>query len=233
MPIPVICPGCRAAFQVSDKFAGKKGPCPKCKTIITIPEAGPEIVIHAPKPEGPTDSTGRPVFMPILRQETVYSQTAIFAVVAAIVTVLLVSVVVGLATRSQGGPPPLMLALGAMVLAPPLSLAGYAMLRDQEAVPYHGRSLYLRLAVTSVVYAVLWAVYWKIGEMWVTHPPPYELYSLLFIVPVMLGIGGLAAYSSFDLEFGPAVLHYGFYLAVTVILSLLAGVNWLPPSYGA
>jgi hypothetical protein len=227
MPIPVICSGCKAAFQVSDKFAGKKGPCPKCKTIITIPEATPDIVIHAPRPEGPTDSTGRPVFEPILRQETVLSQTAIFALVAAVVTVLLVSVVVGLATNRN--PPTFMLILGAVVLAPPLSMAGYAMLRDQEAIPYRGPTLWLRIAITSLVYVVLWAIYRWIGEMWVTHPPPYELYSLLFITPIMVGIGGLAAYATFDLEFGQALLHYGFYLAVTVILSMLAGVNWLPP----
>jgi hypothetical protein len=229
MPIAVLCPGCKAQFQVSDKFAGKKGPCPKCKTIITIPELTPEIIIHAPKPEGPTDSTGRPVFMPILREETVLSQTAMFAIAAAVVTVLLASVIIGLATRAKGGPPLILLAIGAIALAPPLGLAGYAMLRDQEAPPYRGTTLYIRIAVTSIVYVALWAVYRWIGAMWVTHPPPYELYALLYIVPVMLGIGGLAAYAAFDFEFGPAALHYGVYLALTVILSLLAGVNWLPP----
>lgn len=229
MPIPVICPGCKAQFQVSDKFAGKKGPCPKCKTVITIPELAPEIKIHAPPTEGPKDSTGRPVFMPILREETKYSQTFIFAVVAAVVTVVLVSVIVGLATKSRGGAPGFMLALGAVVLAPPLALAGYAMLRDQEATPYRGRTLYVRVATASAVYATLWAGYYWIGGYWVGDPPPFPLYSLLYIVPVMVGIGGLAAYVAFDLEFGQAVMHYGLYLAATVILSMLAGVNWLPP----
>ena len=37
MPISVVCPGCKARFNVSDKFAGKKGPCPKCKTVLTVP----------------------------------------------------------------------------------------------------------------------------------------------------------------------------------------------------
>jgi hypothetical protein len=225
MPIPVICPGCKAAFQVSDKFAGKKGPCPKCKTVITIPEASPEIVIHAPKPEGPTDSTGRPVFLPILRQETVLSQTAIFALVAAVVTVLLVAVVVGLATNRH--PPTFLLVLGAVGLAPPLSLAGYAMLRDQESPPYRGTTLWLRIGVTSLVYVVLWALYPWIPAMYFGEPP-YAPFALLVIVPIMLGIGGLAAYASLDFEFGPAVLHYGFYLAMTVILSMLAGVGWIP-----
>lgn len=37
MPIAVSCPSCKTKFTVSDKFAGKQGPCPKCKAPITIP----------------------------------------------------------------------------------------------------------------------------------------------------------------------------------------------------
>ena len=228
MPIPVICPGCKAAFQVSDKFAGKKGPCPKCKTVIAIPEASPEIVIHAPTTEGPKDSAGRPVFMPILREETRLSQTAIIAIVAAVVTVLLAAVIVGLAVKGQG-PPIFLLVLGAALLAPPLGMAGYAMLRDQESTPYRGRTLYLRIAITSAVYAILWGVYWWLPSMYAGHALPYELYVLLFFAPIMVGIGALAAYASLDFEFGAAAMHYGLYLAATILLSMLAGVNWLPP----
>mgnify|MGYP000896189276 CR=1 FL=1 len=39
MAILVVCSGCRARFQVSDQFAGKSGPCPKCKAVIKIPTA--------------------------------------------------------------------------------------------------------------------------------------------------------------------------------------------------
>ena len=49
MPINVTCPGCLKRFSVADKFAGKKGPCPKCKKIITIPKKEDEVVIHAPE----------------------------------------------------------------------------------------------------------------------------------------------------------------------------------------
>jgi len=223
MAIAVLCPGCKAQFQVSDKFAGKQGPCPKCKTIITIPEATPEIKIHAPTTEGPKDSTGRPVFTPILREETKYSQTFLFGVGAAVITVLLISVIVGLATKKSGGAPTYMLALGAVLLAPPLAMAGYAVLRDQEAIPYRGSTLYLRIGITSLVYMVLWGAFaLYFGK------PPFPLYTLLFVVPIMVGIGGLAAYASLDLEFGQALMHYGFYLAISVILSYLAGFNWVP-----
>ena len=44
MSIHVICPGCMTQFEVSDRFAGKKGPCPKCGHIIEIPKANVTIV---------------------------------------------------------------------------------------------------------------------------------------------------------------------------------------------
>ena len=68
MPIPVVCPGCKASFNVSDKFAGKQGPCPKCKTVISIPKPDPakkpveEVKIGEPEPPaGGKSKTGRPV----------------------------------------------------------------------------------------------------------------------------------------------------------------------------
>ena len=48
MAILVVCPGCKKSFNVDDKFAGKTGPCPNCKTKITIPEKKAEVKIHAP-----------------------------------------------------------------------------------------------------------------------------------------------------------------------------------------
>ena len=69
MPIPVTCPGCLARFTVSDKYAGKQGPCPKCKQTITVPDKSQEVVIHAPENYGPKDAGGRPVLKPIKRVE--------------------------------------------------------------------------------------------------------------------------------------------------------------------
>lgn len=60
MAILVTCPSCKRNFQVSDQFAGKQGPCPKCKTVIRIPKAN-AVAADAPKappatPPGKTDS---------------------------------------------------------------------------------------------------------------------------------------------------------------------------------
>jgi hypothetical protein len=50
MPIHVVCPICKAEFNVSDKFAGRQGPCPKCKSPIKIP--------GTPVPAAPVASAG-------------------------------------------------------------------------------------------------------------------------------------------------------------------------------
>ena len=47
MAIQVTCSGCHARFKVSDKYAGRKGPCPKCKAEITVPDADEEVVIKS------------------------------------------------------------------------------------------------------------------------------------------------------------------------------------------
>src|SRR6476620_5372965 len=91
MAIDVTCPGCKTRFQVSDKFAGKKGPCPKCKTVITIPKKEDEIVIHAPEQSGPTDSKGVAVLKPLTRVETTLSPVTIGAIAGAVITTLLIA----------------------------------------------------------------------------------------------------------------------------------------------
>ena len=92
MPIEVLCPGCKSRFKVSEKFAGKKGPCPKCKTVITIPEVTEEVVVHAPQEFGPKNATGVGVLKPITRKETKMSPLVIVGIVSGIITVLVVAV---------------------------------------------------------------------------------------------------------------------------------------------
>ena len=46
MAIRVICPGCITSFEVDDRFAGQKGPCPKCGHTIEIPKE--KLIVHEP-----------------------------------------------------------------------------------------------------------------------------------------------------------------------------------------
>jgi|GEM_PF-1680061 len=48
MTTRVTCPGCKSTFNVADHLAGRRGGCPKCERMLTIPEASSD-------PTGPDD----------------------------------------------------------------------------------------------------------------------------------------------------------------------------------
>lgn len=115
MPINIVCPGCKKRFSVSEQFAGKKGPCPQCKTVIEIPAVEEQVVIHAPESAGPKDSKGRAVINPIRRKETTVSTKG--AIGIGLFIVLVFGVAFGL--RVYDGDVPLFIkVLGAISLAP-------------------------------------------------------------------------------------------------------------------
>lgn len=221
MPISVVCPGCQKRFNVSDKFAGKKGPCPKCKAIIKIPEKTEEVVIHAPDNFGPKDATGRAVLKPIPRTEVRFSPVLAGTVMVASLAVLITA---WLLRSPQGDVSWLVLTLGAVVLAPPLVWAGYTFLRDDELEPHRGRGLLLRAVICGGAYAVVWGLV-AVLTQYVFQGDPLELIHFVFIVPIMIGLGGFAAWASLDLDFGTGTLHYGLYLVVTVALRLILGLS--------
>ena len=69
MAIQVLCGSCKATFTVSDQFAGRTGPCPKCKKPIMIPSAPVKaVVIHEPEaPSTTSTATGRAPTAPLKR----------------------------------------------------------------------------------------------------------------------------------------------------------------------
>ncbi len=230
MPIHVICPGCHSRFQVSDKFAGKSGPCPKCKAVMKIPDKSEEVVIHAPEDEGPKDAKGRSVLKPIEREETKISTPMIVAIAAVAIVVPLAAFLLGrtFPRDADGRVIPetgvfVVLGAGAVIVALPLVLAGYSVLRDDELEPYRGRALWLRSSICAVVYAGLWGLYLYLGSMNL-YSHPMEIYQVLYVLPLLIIPGTLAALATLDLEPTNAAFHYCFYLLVTVGLRLLIGL---------
>ena len=104
MAIDVTCASCKTRFQVSDKFAGKQGPCPKCKTIITVPAKKDEVVIHVPE-SGPKDSKGQLVLKPISRKETRLTPVNIGVIAGSVVLLLIVSLVLRITYYKELHPP--------------------------------------------------------------------------------------------------------------------------------
>lgn len=227
MPIHVICPGCHSRFQVSDKFAGKTGPCPKCKTSLKIPDKSEEVVIHAPDVDGPKDSTGQSVLKPIARKETKISTPLIVGIASAAVAVPLIAFILGRSFLKDDDGNVIasmaILATGAILLAPPLVVAGYSFLRDDELEPYRGRALWIRGLICSAVYAGTWGLYWYLGWMNL-YSEPMELFQVLYVLPLLVIPGALASLATLDLEPTSAAFHYCFYLLVTVGLRLIMGL---------
>jgi len=246
MSIDVTCAGCKTRFQVSDKFAGKQGPCPKCKAVIQVPEKAAEVVVHAPEASGPKDSKGRAVLKPLKRQDARFTPLRIGILVGSIVLVLGGAAAlrvmyppkpVEVRAAQAGRPaivrplrdvPVLWLAIGAVVLAPALCWSGYSFLRDDELEPLKGKELWVRVAICSAVYAALWAVYYglkisplidlKLGQT----PEPMTM--VLAVLPMVV-VGGGVGFGSLNLSLSTGTIHYGFYLVVTVLLRLVIGLG--------
>lgn len=218
MTIQVVCPGCKKRFSVDDKFAGKQGPCPKCKTVIKIPEKTDDVVVHEPESFGPKGKKGRAVLKPIERTETKFSPVIAGVAAGASLLVLLIAVLF----RDQA--PTGLLVLGAILLAPPLVWAGYAFLRDDEFEPFVGRELWIRVGACSLVYALLWGLVPLIAGYGL-QLDQLELIHMAFLAPVLIGLGAFTAYASLDFDFGMGAMHYGLYLSVTVLLRLVLGLT--------
>jgi len=130
MPIPVTCPKCHTRFKVSEKFAGQKGPCPKCKEVILVPKLEDEVVISAPV-AGPKDGKGRQILKPIKRKE--------FYV------------------EDKMQMPMWMMVIPMAIVAPLVAYGAYNILKDQEIESFVGQELWLRVLICGAIYALLWA----------------------------------------------------------------------------
>lgn len=220
MAIHVVCPGCYARFKVSDKFAGMTGACPKCKKTITVPSADDEVKVHAPEDfGGARGASGKLVLKPIARLETRLSPVAIAGILASIVGVAAIAWGGGELLQTQW----VVRAVGLLVITPPLVMAGYTFLRDQETEPYRGRAFYIRTGICALSYAVMWAVFGYSAEYVVGA----EAWNWLLFAPPFVITGALIALACFDLDFGSGCFHYAFYVLVIILLRWIAGMGWI------
>ena len=233
MPIKVTCTACQSNFRVSDKFAGRQGPCPKCKAVIQIPtveEAAAaeqaEVVIHAPEEYGGAaakDSKGRPVAKPIAREDTEFKLLPALAVFGAVLAVMGISWFLG---RSMQGAPVLKMFISLLILgiSGPLSVGGYWFLRNSELEPYSGTSLFIRAGIAAGIYCLLWIVLWQVN---LQFPDLLEYgWNWMFVAPPLLAVGTVAATLSLDLEGLEGFLHCSLFVLVSVGMRWMAG---MPP----
>jgi len=221
MAIQVLCAGCGSRFSVSDQFAGKTGPCPKCKKPITIPERAVQAVtIHEPERVAAAGPTGHSSTIPFRRIEKPIPAITWAAIGGGFLLTLLAAWLTGFLFR-PGTPPDRLLLAAAFALAVPCVLLGYAAVRERELEPYRGRSLWVRSLICAVVYAGLWGVKGVLPA-----EATAEMWQWIYLGPLFVVPGALAALATLDLDWGVAVGHFSFYVLFTSFLRWLAG---LPP----
>jgi len=231
MPILVKCTECNTGFKVNEKFAGKQGPCPKCKAVIRVPsleEAQPveEVTVHAPEEfaGGGKDKKGRLIVKPNSREDAKFNTMYALMIAGGVLGVLIAAFVVGRMFAAQTNL--LKMAVGVMILAVsgPVSLAGYWILRNDEREPFEGTELYIRSGITAGVYCLLWPILGYVT--WMIPGVLDKGWNWLFVGPPFVVVGGLTAYLAFDLEGTESTFHFAFFLVVSVALRWLAG---MPP----
>jgi cation transport ATPase len=228
MPINVTCPGCMKRFSVAEKFAGQTGPCPNCKKKITIPKLEDQVIIHSAEHSeaGAVGAGGRHVLKTYKRKDTKFQPLLFTAVASFVLVALLIALVL------RGGQHETWInAVAAVLLGPPLAWAGYTFLRDAELEAYHGVSLAIRAAACGLVFALLWGIFWFLGERFfgaVAFSKGLEIWQMVVLIVPVFAAGTLAAYASFDLDPGSAFFNCAMYFAVTVMLRLVAGMPAIP-----
>lgn len=225
MPIRVTCSSCHARFNVSDKFAGKEGPCPKCKTSIKIPDKSEEVVIAVPD-DAPKDSSGRSILKPIGRKETNLSSVQITLIAVSVIGFMLAALM--LRTMYDGDTahiPDWVVYLAAIAIAPPIVFVGYTFLRDQDLGSFNGRELWMRILICSAIYALLW---FAMPLGYIAFNDKYDLGSWMTALIPMLAIGGATGMYCLDLDYIIGLVHYGLYLGICLVGRWLAGLGALP-----
>ncbi|MDM4014130.1 hypothetical protein [Roseiconus lacunae] len=225
MPIQVTCRHCLKRFQVSDKFAGKTGPCPSCKKPIEIPSLDEQVVIHAPKDDSPKDSKGQSVLKPIERKETDVTRTGLLITIGAIVIVFALAFVFRF-THPDGVPLAAKL-IGLLLLAPPLIWAGYSFLYDQEREPYVGPELRNRVLICSAIFPLVWCVYAFVPsyvlELDQTNQMSWAVFGVTLCI--MIALGAIASAATFEIEYFSGIIHAGMYFISIVLLAFASGVT--------
>lgn len=218
MPIPVICAGCKTRFTVSEQFAGRTGPCPKCKAPITVPKAAASVTIHEPEAPAATGASGRAPTAPIVSTEKPVDQSAFIVVGCGAVAAMAAAFLCRLAW-GPGDVPAGMLAIGAIGPALPAAWVGYRLVRDRELEPYRGRSLILRCAICGGVYAALWGMH-ALLPLEIRSDP----WQWIYLGPAFGFAGALAALAALDLDWGSAAVHYALYVMFTAALRSITGL---------
>jgi len=225
MAIDVTCPGCFKRFQVSDRYAGMKGPCPSCNTVINIPKD--KLKIAEPdefQVDGKTIK-GRAVLKPLDRKVAVIGGQEWGIMALCVVGAFGLALLVGRFSTDIGiwGVRTIAL-LGTAGVAFGTTIFGYILLRSGDELEYHeGPDLHQRAGFCAGAYTLLWILF-EILVYYVGAQGTIVLW--IYLVP-FIALGIIAAAALFDLDFSMATAHYFIFFFAIVFLRWAIAYGWL------
>lgn len=256
MPIQVSCPSCKTSFKVSDQFAGKQGPCPKCKAVIRIPKAdapaaaAPKAPSGAPpgktaaKNDGKTDPK-----KPAIKTEDIVIHAPEIEGPKTSTGKAVVKPILRKETKVETVP--VIVITGATLLA----FAAAWLLRKPLGEQIGLRALGLLFISPALTMGGYWflrddelepyrgrslwlragicaAVYMALwgGYLLLPADAAEAAWSWIYLAPPFFLIGAGVAYATLDLEVENAFFHYCFYVLVTLSLGYAAHLHmpWQP-----
>ncbi|HBT76776.1 MAG TPA: hypothetical protein DEB39_07585 [Planctomycetaceae bacterium] len=224
MAINVVCPGCLKRFQVSERFAGLKGPCPNCNTIIDIPKE--QVKVHAPEDEAAAGKAvkGGATVRPLERIGRDFDIRRFYYAAGGTVLLLFLTAILGhiglpVVVRNVLG------ALGLLAIGVPIAMYGYWTIRDREDLfLWSGRELYQRCAFCGGGYALLWIAMEIVSSYTGASSDP--IYLWLFVL-LFAGLSLILPHVVFDFDFTRGLAHYLTFFLATILLRALLGLGWL------
>lgn len=221
MAINVICPGCMTRFQVDDRFAGKKGPCPKCGHIIEIPKE--KLIIHAPEDitSGGKTVPGGSTLRPITQVRFIFNRSQLFLALLGIIAVCaaafglgfwencLIKAIVGLVCT--------------LLIGVPLTAYGYMMIREEDDLEILlGNELYKRSFFAALGFSFVWAIFE--GFVYSLNPGPAFV---IYLVPTMI-LGSIVGIYIYDTNGGKAALLFSLFVLCVLFLR---GIMFTPDGW--
>ena len=226
MAITVVCPGCMKRFQVGDRFAGQKGPCPNCNTVINIPKA--EVKVHAPDDfaQGGKTAKGRSLLKPIERINADFDPMRAAWITGGTLGVVFLAWLIG-RTGLSVGVRDVIGFIGLLLIGFPLALFGYYVTRDREELfVLTGMDLYQKAAICAGAYAVLWIFFETL--VWYTSANAGDNTVFLWIYfAVTVAFAMFAAHAIFDISSGQAMFHALVFFVSVLLLRGLMDLGWL------
>ncbi|GHT34281.1 hypothetical protein FACS189427_01300 [Planctomycetales bacterium] len=222
MPINVVCPGCLKRFKVSDRFAGMKGPCPNCNSLINIPKTAVKIHGAEEFDKGGKTVTGKLILKPLEHLDMDFNPAKAGICLIGVSAVFIIALLIGSMNLSRST---LDIIGGAALIfiAFPVSLFGYLILRDREDLfMLTGSDLYKKAGLCAAVYSAVWILFECTA--WYTSANEYIIwfYFIAFAVAA-----AAAAHGILDINFGSALLHFLIFFVAVLFLRWAIGLDWI------